>query len=522
MKTFKALLFVCLVVPGWAWSPACAQAQERAVTVEAAGRQKWAFIFGSNSYSDRRLGKLSHCGDDLAAMEDLLVQYGGFARSRVFVFHDKQPEINQWPMRRVLEDTFKAFVSLPGPEDQVLVVCSSHGTEVDGVTYLCPMDADPDKPALTMLRVSWLYEMLDLRCKAAQKIVILDACRNPVQGQTRGAGVRPMSRGFADGIRNVPRGLLVLSSCVSGQVSYEAPALGHGVFLHFVMQGLSGKADHRELNPHANGDGQVDVPELFSFAAKESAAYVAKTFNSQQTPEKYGKETYPPIVLTGRPVTSDRIDFEERKLGDADRCRQAVALARVAVAKSEEGDVGAALVAFEAAVELASGIRQAGVKDATLLEIAKAHADDKRFAGGVITAKLIQDEDRRRSALDYIVKAQTGAEDFSGAIRTAKLMAPVTKPGEPTASGRLPTAHALEHVAKAAKAAGEADSAREAVDCICNLLDIPPFFGSRKKKARPERDVGARGDGEAAWMRSLSPEEREIFGIIMRLIPQMR
>ena len=149
MRTLRVFLAVLLAVPAWTSFAPRAQGQQREIAVVAAGRKKWAFIFGSNFYSDPRLGKLSYCGDDLAAIEELLVQYGGFARSRIRVFHDKRPESNEWPMRRVLEEAFKAFVSLPGPEDQVLVVCSSHGTEVDGVTYLCPMDADPDKPAAT-------------------------------------------------------------------------------------------------------------------------------------------------------------------------------------------------------------------------------------------------------------------------------------------------------------------------------------------------------------------------------------
>jgi uncharacterized caspase-like protein len=501
--------------PSWLWADEWEIKSGQPSDGERAtgSRQKWAFLFGSNAYADPRLGRLSHCGDDLAGMEDLLVQCGGFPKSHVFVYHDKQPEIKQWPMRRVLEDAFKAFVALPGPEDQVLVIGSSHGTEVDGVTYLCPMDADPDKPTVTMLRVSWLYELLE-RCKAAQKIVILDACRRPVQGQTRAVEVRPMSPGFAETVRDVPHGLLVLSSCVSGEVSYEASGLGHGVFLHFVLHGLSGKADKRELNPRAKEDGQVDHLELFSFAEQETRAYVAKTFNARQTPEKYGRETQP-IVLTGRPVPSDETVLPTPLLTDADRARQAIALARVAVGKTEEGDVGGALAAFETAAEMANGIRLEGFKDGTLFEIAKARADAKDCAGAVNTAKSIQDEARRQSAFDYIVKAQTAAKDFSGAIQTAKLMAPVTKPGDAPASGRLPMAQALAHVVKAAAAAGEADSANQAGFCIFSCIDIK----SLGAKAR-ENPYGRFSTGEL--LEALSPEEREIFGIIMSLKPVMQ
>ena len=51
-----------------------------------------------------------------------------------------------------------------------------------------------------------------------------------------------------------PGGVAALFSCSEGQVAYEDDDLKHGVFFHFVIQGLKGKADEES----GNRDGKVD------------------------------------------------------------------------------------------------------------------------------------------------------------------------------------------------------------------------------------------------------------------------
>jgi formylglycine-generating enzyme required for sulfatase activity len=75
------------------------------------------------------------------------------------------------------------------------------------------------------------------RCGAGSKLVLVDACRNELelkkQFSTRSLDARGVS---------IPTGVGALFSCSAGQYAHEAKRLKHGVFFHFVLQGLKGEA----------------------------------------------------------------------------------------------------------------------------------------------------------------------------------------------------------------------------------------------------------------------------------------
>ena len=75
---------------------------------------------------------------------------------------------------------------------------------------------------------------------------------------------------------------MLLSSCKPGQISMEDKEFGHGVFMHFVLEGLAGKAD-------ANGDQIVSLQELYKFAEQETKIYVAHKYSDVQTPRLFGE-----------------------------------------------------------------------------------------------------------------------------------------------------------------------------------------------------------------------------------------
>ena len=70
-------------------------------------------------------------------------------------------------------------------------------------------------------------------------------------------------------------------SCSEGQVAYEDDDLKHGVFFHFVIEGLKGKADEES----GNRDGKVTLGELASYTSTEVYKFVDRTRNDEQLPE---------------------------------------------------------------------------------------------------------------------------------------------------------------------------------------------------------------------------------------------
>jgi hypothetical protein len=97
----------------------------------------------------------------------------------------------------------------------------------------------------------------------------MDACRNEVRA--RNVDVDKVT---------VPRGVAALFSCGPGQKAFETDKLGkgHGVFFHFVLQGLKGEAK--------NGDGEVAWDDLGRYVRRQVTRQVAKVVGggAAQTP----------------------------------------------------------------------------------------------------------------------------------------------------------------------------------------------------------------------------------------------
>jgi len=86
------------------------------------------------------------------------------------------------------------------------------------------------------------------KCQADLKLVMMDACRNvpPELNATRDFTAeerKDSSRAFVQEAERLPQGILLLSSCSEGEFAQEDVELGHGVFMHYLLEGLQGKAD---------------------------------------------------------------------------------------------------------------------------------------------------------------------------------------------------------------------------------------------------------------------------------------
>lgn len=63
----------------------------------------------------------------------------------------------------------------------------------------------------------------------------------------------------------------------------EEKKFGHGVFMHFILEGMQGPAD-------TDGNRNVSFKELFKYAGQKTKLYVAREFNGYQTPRKNSAE----------------------------------------------------------------------------------------------------------------------------------------------------------------------------------------------------------------------------------------
>ena len=415
--TFVSLLSCLTMMPTISWSQPARESDAATAKVakpDAANGQKWALLIGVDQYVDRRLGSLQYCGADVQSLRDVLVRQGGFPADQVIVLHDKQTEAIRQPLRLSIEQSLKALLAQAGPKDLVLISFSGHGIQVGETAYLCPTEADVDKPEATMISVSAMYDKLSKECHAAQKIVFIDACRRPVASGQKAPALE-LTKGFSDRLREVPEGLLILSSCRAGQLSYEEKEFGHGVFAHFLLDGLTGKADARGPNLRGNGDGRIDVDELFNYASTQTGKYVMNKFVEAQTPELYGVRRGPIDLFAALPDVREIIDkaaLAIRFLQDTkDDSSRSEAIKQITQTQVKLGDLNSALAT---ARSISDDIAMAQA----LRPVVESQLEKGDISAATATCRLIRNEDWRAGTLCDIAVKQADVGDFSAALKT--------------------------------------------------------------------------------------------------------
>ncbi len=285
----SATLNLCSLMLGVCLAAAAAGGE---TTAETATGSRWAILVGVNDYA--KLRPLEYAVSDMRALAEQL-KAGGFQQDHVYVLTDKAEKAALLPTKRNIEERLDLVLSLVKPNDMVLVAFAGHGVEVGQTAYWCPTDAVVDGTADeiddTLVSVDSVYKKLG-GCEASLRLIVADACRDDPRRERSSV---PMKLDVvADALANPPDGILVLSSCGSREKSQEDSRFGHGVFTHFLLDGLRGSAD-------ADGDGRVVLSELFEHAGTKTKKYVADEFAAFQSPKLSGEVS--PGVL-GFPITT--------------------------------------------------------------------------------------------------------------------------------------------------------------------------------------------------------------------------
>ena len=113
------------------------------------------------------------------------------------------------------------------------------------------------------------------RIRSERIIFIADSCYSGASGgrTVSFSDVRAnISDAFLDRIIG-GKGTIIITASGANEVSVENEELGHGVFTHYLLEGLQGKAD-------ADHDGLITVDEIYGYV-------------SEQVPQATGQEQHP-------------------------------------------------------------------------------------------------------------------------------------------------------------------------------------------------------------------------------------
>jgi hypothetical protein len=258
-------------------------ASERTLKVYRGEMQKniWAVVIGINSYP--KAPQLKYAIDDAKAIQRYLVDQNKIPAENVTLLLNEEATLAK--LRSILGTQLK---NKAGKEDMVILFFAGHGaTERDVMSpdgdglekYLLPYDADPKDlyaSALPMREVSHIFQ----RIRSERLIFLVDACYSGASGgrTIASSGQRStISDAFLERITS-GRGTIILTASGANEVSTESDDYRHGIFTHFLLQGLKGAAD-------ADNDRLITVDEAFGYVSK----HVPQVTGQEQNPMKKGQ-----------------------------------------------------------------------------------------------------------------------------------------------------------------------------------------------------------------------------------------
>jgi formylglycine-generating enzyme required for sulfatase activity len=233
--------------------------------------KRYALLVGVREYRHEKLPDLKYSDRDVEELAGLL-RPAGYQVTLLSTTAGKQEERRRPTLANIRRE-LSAILKEVGKHDVVLIALSGHGLQPEGGkdSFFCPADSNPYKLE-TLLSLGELYRELE-ESGVGVKLVLVDACRNEI-APGRSAGV--------DGGVRPPRGVSVLFACSPGQKAFEPDELRHGVFFHFVLEGLKGKA--------ANERGEVTWSRLSEYVREQVPAAVPKLVAPQARQEPHGVE----------------------------------------------------------------------------------------------------------------------------------------------------------------------------------------------------------------------------------------
>ena len=239
--------------------------------------QRWAVVIGISAYQDPKIARLRYAEADAKAFAAFLQspQGGSQPADRLRLLVDADATLEA--VRTALAD----FLKQAQEDDIVLIFFAGHGAPEPGradTAYLLCHDTKVDRLYATAFPMDEMRTILQKRIFARRVLVIADACH---AGGIATAGLRADTKTASQVTTRVlqaigkesqpgalPKGApgrAILMSCAEGELSQEDARWGggHGVFTHFLLDGLKGRAADK------NADGLLDLQELYDYVRPE-------------------------------------------------------------------------------------------------------------------------------------------------------------------------------------------------------------------------------------------------------------
>lgn len=249
--------------------------------------KRWAVVVGVGQYESEDIPDLEFARADAESVYEFLTSEAAGPFDEVLFLADEQAT------GAAMREALFVFLQQADWDDLVVIYYAGHGApdpnRPDNL-YLLPTDSDLDALAATGFPMWDVKTALRRQIAAERVLVIADACHSAGTADgdvVGGSGSNAIAGGFSQLF--TPSRRLMMTAANTNEFSLEdARWGGHGVFTHFLLDGLGGNGD-------LNSDGIVTFTELFDYVANN----VRTATDGRQNPQRSGMGDIPLAVVGG-------------------------------------------------------------------------------------------------------------------------------------------------------------------------------------------------------------------------------
>ncbi|MCX6137974.1 MAG: caspase family protein [Ignavibacteriales bacterium] len=259
--------------------PVAAQQPGKPAPASTGRPQQWAVVVGVSEYEKPSIKNLNYADRDAREFADYLKSPagGGFEEARVRVLLNKEATLQN------IKSALNQFLRQTVDKDLVIIYFAGHGAPEPANpsnNYLLCYDTDPTSLETTAFPMWDINTALQRYIPSKRVVVLTDACHSggiSTELATRGMGTveSNLINQYLSDLSKSKEGIIVFTASQSGEVSQELDKFGHGVFTHFLLQGLKGEADR-------NNDYTVTIGELMDYVEE----MVKRQTNGNQHPTR--------------------------------------------------------------------------------------------------------------------------------------------------------------------------------------------------------------------------------------------
>lgn len=219
-------------------------------------KRKLGIVIGTNEYSDSKIPNLRFAEKDAKEIKDLLLN------PYICGFDEVVGSINKTRTQTFCE--IDQLLKKAEQKDLLLIYFSGHG-EPDPQHDLCLLFNNTRLDSLlpTSLNYSMVRKCIDASyCKTV--VVILDCCYSGAAG-IKGNNLKEILASSSGS------GTVILSSSSEFDIAKEDEKLEHGVFTHYLIEGLKSGA------VLGDGNGDIALVDLYTYAHEKTIARCSQT-----------------------------------------------------------------------------------------------------------------------------------------------------------------------------------------------------------------------------------------------------